>query len=424
MTREQGYETLSTEEEESGSTEDKVAKKRVRFEDGTKSEEDESADVVHEDLELQSSESSNISKGNTESSEESGKCRQIEGRNEIIDDRKVARNQNRTPDIATPGSMRKQNKIRQIDLIAVTFLVVTAACLVFFFALKQTNDSVLTFSPSIEMTSSSFPSKYPSLTPTSTSSPTVSPTQSSQPSIRDLREKFLLEKINRASPKSALPSTPIFNAPNRTEVPQIHAAEWLLYEDELNIQEDYFDEEIVDRFVLATLYFATQGKLGQNWLSNASVCEWEGVVCDRKLPHKIKQLSMVNFELKGKIPAEIALLESLTDLFLDHNFLQHTDPALFSLAGLRTLDLSNNELQGTFPTEINMLTNLSDLYLSFNDFTGQLDGLIDINLTRLGKFQMCEINTFYWKCVLMSPYLILPCRNLSPTFQLNYWNSA
>ena len=277
----------------------------------------------------------------------------------------------------------KQNKIRVFDLIVVTLLIVAAACLVFFFALNQRKITI----GSELVTSSPVPSLSPTSAPSSSLKPSILPTISSVPTIADLREKFILQQINSASPNSSLPSTPDILTANFTNTPQFHAAEWLIFKDGLRVHQNHFEEEIVERFALAAIHFATNGTTGSNWMSNFSICEWEGVTCDRDPPYNVTQLSMVNFNLRGTIPAEISLLHSLTDLFLDHNFLRKVDVAIYSLVHLQTLDLSNNELQGTFPTEISNLKNLHDLYLSFNDLTGQVNDIHDLDLPKLG---MCD----------------------------------
>ena len=282
---------------------------------------------------------------------------------------------------------QKSNKLRPLDLCIVAIVIMAVGGLVVFFAIRQRHQLIILrpFMPDIPITYSPIPSSYPTSVPSISLQPSIFPTLSTQPTIKDLRENYILEKINVASPKSALPTNPHFIKLNNKTLPQNYAAEWILYMDPLEINENYYDDEIVQRFALATIFFATNATRTEDskWMSNASICEWEGVVCDKY--RNITQLSMVNFNLRGTIPAEISLLHSITDLFLDHNYLQYIHPSFYSLVNLKTLDLSNNELQGTIPTEIMQLTNLMDLYLSFNDFTGEFIDITENDFPQLGE---------------------------------------
>ena len=82
-----------------------------------------------------------------------------------------------------------------------------------------------------------------------------------------------------------------------------------------------------DREALAALYNATDGakwSSNSNWLSDAPISEWIGVVTDGS--GRVTELNLVSNQLSGEIP-----------------------PGLGSLANLETLFLSGNQLSGEIP---------------------------------------------------------------------------
>jgi hypothetical protein len=75
------------------------------------------------------------------------------------------------------------------------------------------------------------------------------------------------------------------------EHPVFMAFDWLVEEDTLRLCPD--DANLLQRYVLALLYFSTGGDnwikcrrdgvtlcQGENFLSNAHECEWGGITCD------------------------------------------------------------------------------------------------------------------------------------------------
>nr|GEX51026.1 probable inactive receptor kinase At5g67200 [Tanacetum cinerariifolium] len=129
-------------------------------------------------------------------------------------------------------------------------------------------------------------------------------------------------------------------------------------------------------------------------LNNTSnVCKWQGVQCDKdsnivrlvlenlnltgvfspntltKLD-QLRVLSLRNNSLTGPIP-DLAWLENLKALFLDHNFFTGVIPlSISSLHRLRTLDLSYNKLSGVIPVRLSNLDRLSYIRLDSNRFNG------------------------------------------------------
>ena len=129
-----------------------------------------------------------------------------------------------------------------------------------------------------------------------------------------------------------------------------------------------------DRAALVALYNATGGANwgnNRNWLSNAPMGEWHGVITDSD--GRVTHLSLSVNQLTGAIPAELGSLTSLEWLRLDRNQLTGEIPAeLGDLSSLEYLQLRNNQLTGEIPVELGNLTNLRWLRLSFNQLTGEI----------------------------------------------------
>jgi hypothetical protein len=77
----------------------------------------------------------------------------------------------------------------------------------------------------------------------------------------------------------------------------------------------YNDRIFLQRYALATLYYSTEGNnwiASDSWLTNATECEWysssqqPALICDAD--RNILELNLANNNLRGTIPAELALL--------------------------------------------------------------------------------------------------------------------
>ena len=151
-----------------------------------------------------------------------------------------------------------------------------------------------------------------------------------------------------------------------------------------------------EREVLVELYHVTDGPnwvTSSNWLSNAPLDEWHGVVTDPsgrvvelrlpdnqlagviplnlgKLTH-LELLALSRNRLIGTIPPQLSSLSRLSVLTLYGNQLSgEIPPKLGDLGRLRWLDLNTNQLQGTIPSELGRLSKLETLDLSINRLTG------------------------------------------------------
>ena len=138
-----------------------------------------------------------------------------------------------------------------------------------------------------------------------------------------------------------------------------------------------------ERAVLTALFKATGGPNwvdSKNWLSDAPVEEWSGVVIDSS--QRVVSLRLWGNQLTGPIPPEVANLNRLRALSLGKNQLTGPIPSeLGRLAGLKFLDLSDNQLSGSIPQELGNLTRLHSLELNGNQLTGCVPvGLQDVEL--------------------------------------------
>ena len=111
-----------------------------------------------------------------------------------------------------------------------------------------------------------------------------------------------------------------------------------------------------ERLSLVILYFATNGAgwaKRDKWLTGDHHCDWFGVDCNSD--GYVENLSLVDNQLKGSIPASIG-----------------------NLKNLRNLELStNNELIGSIPESIGKLEKFNYLNLFGNDLKGSITDSID-----------------------------------------------
>ena len=136
----------------------------------------------------------------------------------------------------------------------------------------------------------------------------------------------------------------------------------------------YSLEQIMERYALALLYIALGGKewtQNQRWLSNQTICSWEGVTCHPDMD-EVDDLTLN--DLAGTLPTELALLTSMQQLFVTASNLLHgkLPSEIGLLSNLMLLQFSNTAISGEIPSEIGLLTGLTSLQLTANTFTGML----------------------------------------------------
>ena len=166
---------------------------------------------------------------------------------------------------------------------------------------------------------------------------------------------------------------------------QNRARNWLLYEDkELQNAPVQSEEGIIQRFALASFYFATSGESGKkstwkenNWLKGPECGDenqdaWFGVNCNSD--GDVRALALDDWGLSGTIPPEVGHLYKLENLILKNNpDLIGWIPVSFShLANLRQLGLYNNNISGVIPDIFEHTKSLKFINLENNDIHGSI----------------------------------------------------
>ena len=159
-------------------------------------------------------------------------------------------------------------------------------------------------------------------------------------------------------------------------------------------------EGMTDREVLEALYHATGGPDWidrSNWLSDAPLSEWFGVVTDGS--GRVTRLTLPGNQLSGAIPPELGGLTQLQSLdlaqrwdstsqeWISNQLSGAIPPDLGQLTNLQSLSLSGNQLSGAIPPELGGLTQLQWLSLGGN----QLSGAIPPALGRLTQLQSLDL---------------------------------
>jgi hypothetical protein len=132
----------------------------------------------------------------------------------------------------------------------------------------------------------------------------------------------------------------------------VRAASWVVHEDPLNIP-----EQLVDRFALATIFYANGGDSWTNsngWLSNKSICDgWYGISCYFS-SEKIEEIDLSRNNLHGEIPEVLTLLLEVRVLWLNNNALVGRIPGeiVGSMPMLGILYMQGNQLTGPIPAAV------------------------------------------------------------------------
>eukprot|EP00980_Cylindrotheca_fusiformis_P009934 scaffold2195_cov132-Cylindrotheca_fusiformis.AAC.18 len=221
--------------------------------------------------------------------------------------------------------------------------------------------------------------------------------------------------------------------------PQFKAVQWLAEDANLNT---YPKEQVIQRWVLATFYWSTDGEQWEmpnsatsrngnvggrrrlqeqatntsEWMSEANECTWYTThnqnTCDEQgqllalslgrwnvqgsLPTELGLLSMLerlylpDNRIVGNIPTEMALLTKLVSLHLSSNLIAGTIPSeLGRLTQLDALQVHNNLLSGNIPTELGLIEALRTLQLNDN----QIDGTIPQELFDLADLQVLALES-------------------------------
>ncbi|KAF7051807.1 hypothetical protein CFC21_060004 [Triticum aestivum] len=116
-----------------------------------------------------------------------------------------------------------------------------------------------------------------------------------------------------------------------------------------------------------------------SWNDTTHFCNWKGVLCRVKAPHRVTSLNLTSLGLVGKISPSLGNLTFIRSLALTENtFTGEIPSSLGHLRRLQTLLLNNNTLQGRMPS----FANCSKLKVSGNNITGTIPASL-ANITTL-----------------------------------------
>jgi hypothetical protein len=130
---------------------------------------------------------------------------------------------------------------------------------------------------------------------------------------------------------------------------------------------------ILERYVIVTLYYSLNGP---NWgdqrgfLSEDSVCIWEGIDCDSMVVAMSWYRFNIGTGLNGQLPTELGLLTGLQQIEL-RKFATVSSSELDTIILLgsisqlisSTVVVGSNNLTGPLPSELGRLTTLQTLLL-------------------------------------------------------------
>uniref|UniRef100_A0A7S2VCT7 L domain-like protein n=1 Tax=Entomoneis paludosa TaxID=265537 RepID=A0A7S2VCT7_9STRA len=170
---------------------------------------------------------------------------------------------------------------------------------------------------------------------------------------------------------------------NPQKHPSVRAMSWVVKSDSQSVE-----SEVVARFALATLYYATDGLdwKKDDWLhSDRSLCAssgdiemssstprgWFGVKCNDN--GEVNTISLTENGLKGDLPPILALIPTLQSLFLEYNSISgELDGNMFP-PSLQFLYMQHNHLSGSIPDDF--LSNgksISTFFVNGNNLIGTM----------------------------------------------------
>ena len=144
---------------------------------------------------------------------------------------------------------------------------------------------------------------------------------------------------------------------------------------------------VADCTVLLDARDTLAGSATLNWRTDRPIADWDGITVGGS-PPRVIALELVERQLTGTIPPELATLAHLESFSLCFNHLTGPIPhKLGTLAHLQFLILSENQLSGPIPPQLGTLANLQQLGLDSN----QLSGPIPPELANLAKLEVLAL---------------------------------
>jgi hypothetical protein len=187
--------------------------------------------------------------------------------------------------------------------------------------------------------------------------------------------------------------------------PEHMAWQWIANKDSAQIDPEKAKYgTIIERYIAALLFFATDGHNWKNqlqFLSQKPVCEWnefakvasssdsmmQGIRCNDD--GQIIRVDLPYNNLAGALPWELAGLESLQFFSAPRNIIKGQLPKqLGLLADLQAIDLTNNRISGSIPTEFGWTGHLRQIKLRLNNLLGSLP----TTLGRLGNLKHLDVS--------------------------------
>jgi len=253
-----------------------------------------------------------------------------------------------------------------------------------------------------------------------TGAPTSPPTTTKFKAVGEVINTELDEAVGDLIKSSGTESSGSpFTSYTSTDEAQERARNWIINEDPLGLNGD--SANLVQRYALATFYFATGGdthwydcsrnatvtdcnvdEQKTRFLSGENECNWFGVTCEKDDDDDVvNQIDLAYNDLNGTLPIEIGLLKSLSQLILVGNYLTGTIPesigqlndltqlqmgenyfngtlpdSLYQIQSLEVISFYYNELSGTVPERIGDMRNLKGFWMYNNGLSGQLPDTI------------------------------------------------
>jgi len=161
--------------------------------------------------------------------------------------------------------------------------------------------------------------------------------------------------------------------------PQNNALEWLQSKDAFT---SVSTDQLVQRYVLATFYYATKGSSAwdhqTNWLTPVNECSWDGITCFDEdaypdVAHLVSKISLSNYGVSGTLPQEIGYLSHLRNLTLESNDIAGPLPSTITkLTNLLAFNLRDNKIGGKLPKNMEQFKSLLYFHMPDNKLTGSI----------------------------------------------------